>query len=817
MSTQYPFSDIEAKWQAYWKEHDSDATGSADCRPKFYCLEMFPYPSGNLHMGHVRNYSIGDVVARFKRMQGHHVLHPMGWDSFGLPAENAAIKHQVPPAQWTRSNIAAMKEQFNELGFSYDWEREVTTSEPDYYRWTQWIFLQLFKKDLAYKKEAQANWCPSCMTVLANEQVVNGACERCDSEVTKKFLSQWFFKTTAYAEELLEDLKLLEKWPNKVKLMQENWIGKSYGAMITFDLETEDQIEVFTTRPDTLFGASYLVFAPEHPLVEKLIEGKKEAEDVRAFVEKVRHQSEIERTADDKEKEGVFTGAMARNPISGESIPIYVANYVIYEYGTGAVMGVPSGDQRDFDFATKYGLPIPVVVTPKDRDLDAEGLSEAYTEPGILVNSGPYSGMDNVEGGQAIVKALEEKDYGYGTVNYRLRDWLLSRQRFWGAPIPIIYCEECGMLPVPEEELPVLLPTDVDFKPSGESSLATQPSFTQVTCPKCAGDARRETDTMDTFVCSSWYFMRYADPNNEEAIFDKKKADYWLAPDLYIGGVEHAILHLLYARFFTKVLRDMDLVSINEPFPELLTQGMVLKDGAKMSKSKGNIVSPADIVAQYGADTARLFILFAAPPERDLEWEDRAVEGCYRFLGRVWRLFESYDSQAEGPLAKEDEELRHLIHTTIERVTVDIDERYHFNTAIAAIMELVNGLYAAKDGQNDGPSSVYKEGMETLVLLLAPFTPHISEELWQMLGYEESVHTMAWPKADPEALKVASVEMVVQINGKIRARIPVPAEASQEEALALAKEEEAIQEALEGKTIRKEIVVPQKLINLVVG
>lgn len=817
MSTQYPFSEIEAKWQATWRENDADATGPADGRPKFYCLEMFPYPSGNLHMGHVRNYSIGDVVARFKRMKGYHVLHPMGWDSFGLPAENAAIKHQVPPAQWTRSNIATMKDQFDKLGFSYDWDREVTTSEPDYYKWTQWLFLQLYKEGLAYKKEAQANWCPSCMTVLANEQVVNGECERCDSVVEKKFLNQWFFKTTAYAEELLEDLKLLEKWPNKVKLMQENWIGKSYGAMITFDLETGDKIEVFTTRPDTLFGATYLVFAPEHPLVQKLIAGKPEAEAVKAFIHKVSHQSEIERTAEDKEKEGVFTGAMATNPISGDQIPVYVANYVIYEYGTGAVMGVPSGDQRDFEFARKYGLPIPVVVTPKDRDLVAEGLTQAYADPGVLVQSGPYTGMDNVEGGQAIVAALEEKGYGYGTVNFRLRDWLLSRQRFWGAPIPIIYCDTCGMVPVPEADLPVRLPDDVAFKGNGESPLPTHPDFTHVACPVCGRDARRETDTMDTFVCSSWYFMRYADPQNADVIFDKDKVDYWMAPDLYIGGVEHAILHLLYARFFTKALRDMGLVSVDEPFPELLTQGMVLKEGAKMSKSKGNIVSPVDILARYGADTARLFILFAAPPERDLEWEDRAVEGCYRFLGRVWRLFETYDPGAQGPRANKEDDLRHLVHTTIDRVTKDIDQRYHFNTAISAVMELVNGLYAARDDQDQGPSPAYKEGMTTLVLLLAPFTPHIAEELWNLLGQEGSVHEAGWPEADPEALKVARVEMVVQVNGKIRARIQVAAEAGQDEVLAVAKTDPAIQEALANKTIRKEIVVPKKLVNLVVG
>lgn len=818
MKEQYLAAEIEQKWQERWAASDLYQTNDAADKPSYYCLEMFPYPSGNLHMGHVRNYSIGDVVARFKRMRGYNVLHPMGWDAFGLPAENAAIKHGVAPARWTKENIATMKRQFKQLGLSFDWDREVTTCLPDYYRWTQWLFLQFYQAGLAYKKEGRVNWCPSCQTVLANEQVVDGACERCGTEVHKKALEQWYFRITDYADRLLADLRLLDGWPKKVRTMQENWIGRSEGAMITFKLETGDDIEVYTTRPDTLFGATYLVFAPEHQLVEKLIAGKPEAEAVRAFADRMSHLTDLERTGDTAEKEGLPTGAYAINPINGAKIPVWVGNYVIADYGTGAVMGVPSGDQRDFLFAKKYDLPMIPVVSATGEDVQATDMTEAYVEPGKLINSGAYTGMDNVAAMEAIVKALGEKEAGRKTVNYRLRDWLISRQRFWGAPIPIVYCDHCGTVAVPEDQLPVRLPEDVDFKPTGESPLNDAPDFVHTTCPKCGGPARRETDTMDTFVCSSWYFMRYTDAQNTTLPFAKDKADKWLPVDQYIGGVEHAILHLLYARFFTKVLKDRGLVSAEEPFKNLLTQGMVLKDGAKMSKSKGNIVSPEDIMRTYGADTARLFILFAAPPERDLEWNDSAVEGCYRFLGRVYRFVQRYLAASEGggDPARE-KELRYLAHTSLARITEDIDQRFNFNTAVSAIMELVNGLYAAMDAYDDKRSPAIDEATDILVHVLAPFVPHLAEELWAALGHEASVHLETWPQYDESALVQDEVEMVVQINGKVREHITVDVALSREEVAEQALADERVQALIAGKTVRKTIVVPKKLINFVVG
>lgn len=818
MKEQYLAAEIEQKWQERWAASDFYQTNDAADKPSYYCLEMFPYPSGNLHMGHVRNYSIGDVVARFKRMRGYNVLHPMGWDAFGLPAENAAIKHGVAPARWTKENIATMKRQFKQLGLSFDWDREVTTCLPDYYRWTQWLFLQFYQAGLAYKKEGRVNWCPSCQTVLANEQVVDGACERCGTEVHKKALEQWYFRITDYADRLLADLRLLDGWPKKVRTMQENWIGRSEGAMITFKLETGDDIEVYTTRPDTLFGATYLVFAPEHQLVEKLIAGKPEAEAVRAFADRMSHLTDLERTGDTAEKEGLPTGAYAINPINGAKIPVWVGNYVIADYGTGAVMGVPSGDQRDFLFAKKYDLPMIPVVSATGEDVQAADMTEAYVEPGKLINSGAYTGMDNVAAMEAIVEALGEKEAGRKTVNYRLRDWLISRQRFWGAPIPIVYCDHCGTVAVPEDQLPVRLPEDVDFKPTGESPLNDAPDFVHTTCPKCGGPARRETDTMDTFVCSSWYFMRYTDAKNTALPFAKDKADKWLPVDQYIGGVEHAILHLLYARFFTKVLKDRGLVSAEEPFKNLLTQGMVLKDGAKMSKSKGNIVSPEDIMRTYGADTARLFILFAAPPERDLEWNDSAVEGCYRFLGRVYRFVQRYLAASEGggDPARE-KELRYLAHTSLARITEDIDQRFNFNTAVSAIMELVNGLYAAMDAYDDNRSPAIDEATDILVHVLAPFVPHLAEELWAALGHEASVHLETWPQYDESALVQDEVEMVVQINGKVREHITVDVALSKEEVAEQALADERVQALIAGKTVRKTIVVPKKLINFVVG
>ncbi len=818
MKEQYLAAEIEQKWQERWAASDLYQTNDAADKPSYYCLEMFPYPSGNLHMGHVRNYSIGDVVARFKTMRGYNVLHPMGWDAFGLPAENAAIKHGVAPARWTKENIATMKRQFKQLGLSFDWDREVTTCLPDYYRWTQWLFLQFYQAGLAYKKEGRVNWCPSCQTVLANEQVVDGACERCGTEVHKKALEQWYFRITDYADRLLADLRLLEGWPKKVRTMQENWIGRSEGAMITFKLETGDDIEVYTTRPDTLFGATYLVFAPEHQLVEKLIAGKPEAEAVRAFADRMSHLTDLERTGDTAEKEGLPTGAYAINPINGAKIPVWVGNYVIADYGTGAVMGVPSGDQRDFLFAKKYDLPMIPVVSATGEDVQAADMTEAYVEPGKLINSGAYTGMDNVAAMEAIVEALGEKEAGRKTLNYRLRDWLISRQRFWGAPIPIVYCDHCGTVAVPEDQLPVRLPEDVDFKPTGESPLNDAPDFVHTTCPKCGGPARRETDTMDTFVCSSWYVMRYTDAQNTNLPFAKDKADKWLPVDQYIGGVEHAILHLLYARFFTKVLKDRGLVSAEEPFKNLLTQGMVLKDGAKMSKSKGNIVSPEDIMRTYGADTARLFILFAAPPERDLEWNDSAVEGCYRFLGRVYRFVQRYLAASEGggDPARE-KELRYLAHTSLARITEDIDQRFNFNTAVSAIMELVNGLYAAMDAYDDKRSPAIDEATDILVHVLAPFVPHLAEELWAALGHEASVHLETWPQYDESALVQDEVEMVVQINGKVREHITVDVALSREEVAEQALADARVQALIAGKTVRKTIVVPKKLINFVVG
>ncbi|MBR6756828.1 MAG: leucine--tRNA ligase [Peptococcaceae bacterium] len=825
MNERYDYAEIESKWQKKWVDENTHRVTESDSKPKYYCLEMFPYPSGNLHMGHVRNYSIGDVIARYKTMHGFNVLHPIGWDSFGLPAENAAIKHNTPPAKWTKENIANMNRQLHAMGLSYDWDREVTTCLPEYYKWTQWLFLQFYNKGLAYKKGASVNWCPGCHTVLANEQVVEGACERCDSIVEKKSLEQWFFKITDYADRLLEDLDKLEGWPTKVKTMQENWIGRSEGALIQFKVqETDDVVEVFTTRPDTVFGVSYMVLAPEHPLVEKLIDGTDKAEEVRAFVKKVQQMTEVERSSTEMEKEGLAIGAHVINPANGQVVPILIGNYVIYEYGTGAVMGVPTHDERDFFFARKYNLPMTVVVQPEGVSLTPETMEGAYTAEGIMVNSGQFDGMTNTEAKKAIVAWLEEKGQGKLKVNYRLRDWLISRQRFWGAPIPIIYCDHCGAVPVPEEQLPVLLPQDVNFKPSGESPLKYMDEFAQTTCPVCGAPARRETDTMDTFVCSSWYYLRYTDAHNDQKPFAKDKADYWMNVDQYIGGVEHAILHLLYARFFTKVLKDIGLVSVDEPFKNLLTQGMVLKEGSKMSKSKGNIVSPEEIIGKYGADTARLFILFAAPPERDLEWNDQAVEGCYRFINRIWRLVEEFSRSHDGKcvaygefgdLGKAEKDLRRLTHTTIKRVSEDVGVRFNFNTAISAIMELVNGMYQYREQGNN--EQVMAEAIETLILLMAPFTPHVTEELWQGMGHTDSVHHQTWPTVDEKALIAEETTVVIQINGKVRDKINLPMNMDSKEVENLVLALPKISEQLTGKDIKKVVVIPNKLVNIVVG
>ncbi|WP_432664250.1 leucine--tRNA ligase [Wukongibacter baidiensis] len=819
----YDFTEIEKKWQKKWDDEKAFKVEVDNEKEKYYCLEMFPYPSGKLHMGHVRNYSIGDVIARFKTMNGYNVLHPIGWDAFGLPAENAAIKHNIHPDIWTRENIAEMIRQLKELGISYDWDREVTTCLPDYYKWTQWIFVQFFNNGLAYKKKSPVNWCPSCETVLANEQVVNEKCERCDSIVVKKNLEQWYFKITDYAEKLLDDMKKLEGWPEKVKTMQANWIGKSYGAEMKFEIEgTYKVLDIFTTRPDTTFGVTFMVLAPEHPLVSELVKGTEYEETVEKFVNKLGRMTEIERTASNVEKEGIFIGKYAVNPLNGNKIPIYIANYVLMDYGTGAIMAVPAHDERDFEFAKKYDIDIIPVIKPEGLE-NVEELELPYTEPGVMANSGEFNGLQNTEGANRINEFIEEKGYGKKTINYRLRDWLISRQRYWGTPIPVVYCDKCGVVAVPEEDLPVTLPTDVVFSGQGESPLTTSESFKNAPCPKCGAMAKRETDTMDTFVDSSWYFLRYTDARNENKVFDKEKASYWMDVDQYIGGVEHAILHLLYARFFTKVLHDIGLSPVDEPFKNLLTQGMVLKDGAKMSKSKGNVVSPEEIISKYGADTARLFILFAAPPERDLEWSDTGVEGSYRFLNRVWRLaceLEEYTALAGEAIqinGKEDKELNFVINSTIKKVTEDISGRFNFNTAISAIMQLVNETYKYKEIDKEKINKpLITKSLETILVLLSPFAPHMTEELWSMLGNEGSVHAQKWPNYDSKAIVKDEVEIVVQVNGKVRDKQLVNKSMSKEELEKTALDNERIKSFIEGKNIVKVICVPGKLVNIVV-
>ena len=820
---EYNPSVIEPKWQQYWEEHKIDQTDDEGGK-KYYVLEMFPYPSGRLHMGHVRNYAIGDVLARFLRMRGYNVLHPMGWDAFGLPAENAAIKNNVHPAAWTYSNIEAMKKQQKAMGISYDWQREIATCDPDYYKWTQWLFLLLYKRGLAYKKHAAVNWCPNCSTVLANEQVEDGGCWRCGAEVTLKDLEQWFFRITDYAERLLQDLKLLSGWPERVCTMQENWIGKSEGVEVRFKVKDgTDEIPVFTTRPDTLYGVTYLVLAAEHPLVEKLTAGTEQEAAVRAFVEKTKKLNEVDRTSTEMVKEGVFTGAYCLNPVNGEEVPILVGNYVLMGYGTGAVMGVPAHDQRDFEFAQKYNLPLRVVITPPGQELTADALTEAYVDDGLLINSAQFTGETSEAAKKKIAAYLAANNWGEAKVTYRLRDWLISRQRYWGAPIPILYCEQCGTVPVPEEQLPVILPEDVTFQAGGQSPLAVHEEFLSAVCPQCGGQARRETDTMDTFIDSSWYYFRYTDPHNAELPFTKAKGDAWVPVDQYIGGIEHAILHLLYSRFITKVLYDAGYTAAVEPFTRLLAQGMVNKDGAKMSKSKGNVVSPDEIIEKFGADTVRLFILFAAPPEKDLDWSDRGVEGSYRFLKRVWRLVDRYaavlqragEQQAEAD--KSDQEMRRAVHTALKKVTEDIEERFNFNTAISSIMEAVNAAYSYMHEKEDNVHpGIMKEALEILVLMLAPFAPHLGEELWQRLGHQPSVHLQSWPTFDHTALQVAEVEIVVQINGKVRDHLMVPTGLTREALQELALASEKIAQQVQDKQIVKVIAVPDKLVNVVV-
>ena len=818
--------EIEKKWQHIWEESKCDCCHEDDKKPPYYVLEMFPYPSGNLHMGHVRNYTIGDVIARYRRMNGYNVLHPMGYDAFGMPAENAAIKHNIPPADWTFSNIANMTRQQKALGLSYDWDREVATCHEKYYKWTQWIFELLYKRGLAYRKEAKVNWCEKCNTVLANEQVIEGKCWRCDTPVVKKDLKQWFFKITDYADRLLEDLKLLPGWPERVKTMQKNWIGRSEGLEFSFDIPSlQEKVAVYTTRPDTIYGVTFVVLPPEHPLVGKLLENNPKKEELEAFCEKVRNTSDIERTSTESEKLGMYTGVDCIHPLTGKPVQIWITNYVLYDYGTGAVMGVPTGDQRDWMFATKYNIPKIITLQPKDHELKLEEMDHAYEDKdGVLVNAGQFTGMEMHTAMKAIIDYMEEKGFGKRRVNYRLRDWLISRQRYWGAPIPIIYCPKCGEQLVPEDQLPVKLPEDVKFTAGAVSPLATSEKFVHCTCPKCGGPATRETDTIDTFVCSSWYFLRYTDARNDEKAWDPKKANHWMNVDQYIGGIEHAILHLMYSRFFMKVFYDAGLVDNVEPFERLLTQGMVLLDGSKMSKSKGNIVSPEEILAKYGADTGRLFILFAAPPERDLAWSDQGVEGSYRFLNRVWRIVHQYldmakDGEEGRDYTEAEKELRMQEYKAITKVTDDIkgvDGNYAFNTAVSSIMEFVNAMYAYAGSQKTIRKDVAVEANQNLIKLLAPFTPHITEELWQICGFAGSVHTQEWPKVDESALVVDEIELPVQINGKVRDRITVPVEidaaALKEKVLALPH----IQELTAGKNIVKFIAIPKKIINIVV-
>jgi len=855
MADTYPFAEIEAKWQKYWDENKLFNVTEDSNNPKYYLLEQFPYPSGRLHMGHVRIYSIGDAMARYRMMQGYNVLHPMGWDSFGSPAENAAIQHKVPPAEWTQENIAYMKEQLIRLGTSYDWSREISACSPDYYKWGQWLFLRFYERGLAYRKEAAVNWCESCQTVLSNEQVEGGRCWRCDSKVTQRWLTQWFLKITAYAEELLNDLDTLSEWPENVVTMQRNWIGRSEGVEIDFPIVGSDKarqeprspaITVFTTRPDTTYGATYMVLAPEHPLVNELTPDGKRAE-IKTFVDEVATEDKAIRTAEIGEKRGMFIGAYCVNPMTKEQIPIWTADYVLMEYGTGAVMAVPTHDQRDFEFARKYDLPLRVVIQPHDGKLDAATMTEAYIEPGIMDNSGEFNGLDSEVGKEKIADFMEAMKIGKRAVNYRIRDWCISRQNYWGTPIPIIYCDDCGIVPVPDNDLPVILPLNVEFTGSGTAALQACKEFYEVECPKCSKPAHRETDIMDTFPDSSWYFARYTDPKNDTQPFSLENVSYWMPVDYYVGGVEHAVLHLLYSRFFTKAMRDIGLLKIDEPFTKLLTQGMVIKDGAKMSKSKGNVVDPDDIIEQYGADTMRVFSLFAAPPERDLEWSDRGVEGSYRFLNRVWRIVNQYLPNIEGVTAQYDpgkisgsaKELRRITHQTIKRVTTDIDERMHFNTAISAIMELVNYLHQIEPSENEIYRSVLRESIESLVVLISPFAPHLAEELWEQLGNSKSevgsrksevrgvipfpsdfqggsVINATWPKWDENALKTDEILIVIQVNGKLRSQIYVPADATEDEVREAVLADEKIQKYIAGKRIRKVIIVPRKLANVVV-
>ena len=835
MNKEYFPQEIEKKWQKYWEEHNTFHTSDESDKPKYYALSMFPYPSGKLHMGHVRNYTITDVIARFKRMQGFNVLHPIGWDSFGLPAENAAMKHGANPAEWTDENIAYMTKQLKMLGLSYDWDREVTTCKPEYYKWTQWLFLQLYKKGLAYKKEAAVNWCDKCATVLANEQVIDGKCWRCDSVVEKKYLSQWFLKITDYADVLLKDLDKLTGWGDNVKTMQANWIGKSEGAIFRFKVVENDlEIPVYTTRPDTVHGITYLVVAPEYKDIEKLTtpENKDAVEQYRANARKL---TEIERLSTDRVKTGVPLGTHAINPFTNEKFPLWTADYALAEYGTGAVMAVPTHDERDFAFAKKYNLPMKIVIASEEmkkniKDInkiysaDEVPLKEAYTEEGTLVNSNEFDGIKNTEAKKAITQYSVDNGFGEFKTQFRLRDWLVSRQRYWGAPIPVVYCDKCGIQPVSEDSLPVLLPEDVDFSVVGKSPITTSKTFRDTTCPVCGGHAVRETDTMDTFMCSSWYYLRYADAKNSEKCFDKELVDKWLPVDQYVGGIEHAILHLLYSRFFTHALHDLGLVGFDEPFKNLLTQGMVLKDGSKMSKSKGNTVDPDEIFENYGADTARTFILSDSPPARDFDWSDAGVEGCYKFLNRVWRMISanedkiSLDYVIPENRTKVNDDLVRTVHIAIKGITNDIANDFQFNTVISKYRELTNSIsdWVGKAQWNDEDKSVFSFAIVSLLKLMAPVAVHLTEEVWTQLGAKTSIHDEKWCEYDENLAKTSSITLVIQVNGKLKDKIEVDASLDDEKLKETALSSEKVKQLVEGKTIVKIIVVPKKLVNIVI-
>ena len=831
LEEKYSPQTVELTWQKYWADRALYRTERTLSGKKFYCLEMFPYPSGEIHMGHVRNYAIGDVIARYKRMCGYSVLHPMGWDAFGLPAENAAIKHGVHPSVWTHKNIEHMKKQMNRMGLSYDWEREVTTCRPEYYRWNQWFFLKMLEKGLAYRKYSYVNWCPSCTTVLANEQVIEEKCWRCDSIVVQKKLEQWFFRITHYAEELLQGCDELRGWPERVVLMQKNWIGKGEGVEVDFPLEgMHEKLRIFTTRPDTLFGVTFMCVAPEHPVVRQLVTDSDTIEAV-----KTKYDRETEKT-------GLFTGHYCFNPLNGDRIPVYIANFVLMEYGTGAIMSVPAHDQRDFEFAKKYGLPIKVVIVPPTHPSPSRGegkgegenilseLAEAYEDEGILVDSGQFNGMSSDIAKKEIIRFIEDEGLGKAVVNFKLRDWGISRQRYWGTPIPVIYCDTCGTVPVPEKDLPVILPEDVKITGKGSSPLIESAAFLNTQCPKCGGSARRETDTMDTFVDSSWYFIRYCLRNGDIDLIAETKSQesevrYWMPVDQYIGGVEHAVLHLLYSRFFTRVIRDLGLIHISEPFQNLLTQGMVIKDGAKMSKSKGNVVDPNYLIERYGADTSRLFSLFAAPPEKDLEWADKGVDGAYRFLNRLWGIVYKNQSNIQHstsniqniPTLKPSAlSLYRKTHQTVKKVTTDIEREYHFNTAIAGMMELVNEITSFEPGSEED-KAVFRFAIEQLLLLLSPFSPHIAEELWAAIGNKPSIFEHSWPVWDEEAAKEEQIELVIQVNGKLRSKVMISVGMSDDEVKKTALADQRIQEIIGESEIRKVLVVKGKLVNIVIG